>query len=134
VLAHGRDDDERVETDRQDLFGERRSMLVIVSGIAAAFALISLIAFFFLSGDAEDVRTRHAIGEVTGFFRHPKSTNPQIIVTWGNNTGMVNRLDMWQVGQKCRVEYRIGKSGRVYLDDIEPFVASGRVGKADVRR
>jgi hypothetical protein len=124
-------------TDHSDLVKSNRWFWIRkYAGMAGfvAFVLLLVIGIptiyrLYVKQDREGAISRKALGVVTAVTpghvdRATIVRTNMVTVQWGKESEIINTVDGWKVGQEVRVMYRIGESGRIYLDDIEPLPAA----------
>ncbi|MGI4789661.1 MAG: hypothetical protein ACRYFS_12510 [Janthinobacterium lividum] len=101
-----------------------------IGGIAALFVLgFYLGAPLFTIYDELGQSAGHQVGTVTNIVSRPVSrgnVDPSALISIqvGNKAGMINSHSALYVGQKLSVDYRIGRSGTLYIDHFLPMIVA----------
>jgi len=106
-----------------------RTRLILSVGLALAI-IVTFMWWGFgrgvgLSGDIAGVPLQHAEGEVTGVtFLPAQKIDPVpgalVSVTWDGKTGQFRTQTPPNPGRKVRISFRVGKSGKLYVQGLDP--------------
>lgn len=111
-------------------YGNRRAatnsggVIAFILGVLLVVALALLLPRTYLTGDAPRLQGVGTVVEAE--YRPPSRANPSkppwfVRVRLGDKVHTANSLVPAEAGQSVRVFYRRGRSGRVWIDKIEPI-------------